>query len=93
MIDSPSGKVPEKYERITAVGDSMLIDSKRNEVMLIGNVRIAEEIAPLELTFSAPAEGSAELLFNLGKITPNPDNAEDTTPTDFVVTIDKRARR
>ena len=36
-------KLPEKYEYITAVGDSMLIDSKRNEVMLIGNVRIDEE--------------------------------------------------
>ena len=53
------------------------------------NVRIAEEVAPLELSFSAAGEGSAELLFNLGKITPNPDNAEDTTPEDFVVTIDK----
>ncbi|MCR4885756.1 MAG: DUF5011 domain-containing protein [Clostridiales bacterium] len=53
------------------------------------NVRITEEIAPLELSFSSPGEGSAELLFNLGKITPNPDNAEDTTPTDFTVTIDK----
>ena len=53
------------------------------------NVRITEEVAPLELSFSSPGEGSAELLFNLGKITPNPDNAEDTTPTDFTVTIDK----
>ena len=53
------------------------------------NVRINETVAPLELSFSSPAEGSAELLFNLGKITPNPDNAEDTTPTDFTVTIDK----
>ena len=53
------------------------------------NVRITEEIAPLELTFSSEGEGSAELLFNLGKITPNPDNAEDTTPNDFTVTIDK----
>ena len=53
------------------------------------NVRITETVAPLELTFTSPAEGSAELLFNLGKITPNPDNAEDTTPTDFTVTIDK----
>ena len=38
-----SGKIPDKYEHITAVGDSMLIDSKRNEVMLIGNVRVDEE--------------------------------------------------
>ena len=53
------------------------------------NVRITEEVAPLELSFSSPGEGSAELLFNLGKITPNPDNAEDTTPEDFTVTIDK----
>ena len=53
------------------------------------NVRINETVSPLELSFSSPAEGSAELLFNLGKITPNPDNAEDTTPTDFTVTIDK----
>ncbi len=52
-------------------------------------MRINETVAPLELSFSSPAEGSAELLFNLGKITPNPDNAEDTTPTDFTVTIDK----
>ncbi len=53
------------------------------------NVVIGQEIAPLELNFSASGEGSAELLFNLGKITPNPDNAADTTPEDFVVTIDK----
>ncbi len=53
------------------------------------NVRIEETVKPLELSFTSPGEGSAELLFNLGKITPNPDNAEDTTPTDFTVTIDK----
>ena len=53
------------------------------------NVRIEETVAPLELSFTSPGEGSAELLFNLGKITPNPDNAEDTTPEDFSVTIDK----
>ena len=52
------------------------------------NVRIEEKVAPLELSFSSPGEGSAELLFNLGKITPNPDNAEDTTPEDFTVTIE-----
>ena len=52
-------------------------------------MRITEEIAPLELSFSSEGEGSAELLFNLGKITPNPDNAADTTPEDFTVTIDK----
>ena len=53
------------------------------------NVAIGPEVAPLELNFASPGEGSAELLFNLGKITPNPDNAADTTPEDFVVTIDK----
>ena len=53
------------------------------------NVRIEETVKPLELSFSSAGEGSAELLFNLGKITPNPDNAEDSTPTDFTVTIDK----
>ena len=53
------------------------------------NVVIGPEVAPLELNFTSPGEGSAELLFNLGKITPNPDNAADTTPEDFVVTIDK----
>ena len=53
------------------------------------NVVIGEEVAPLELNFTSPGEGSTELLFNLGKITPNPDNAEDTTPEDFTVTIDK----
>jgi len=53
------------------------------------NVRIEETVAPLELSFTSPGEGSAELLFNLGKITPNPENAEDTTPNDFSVIIDK----
>ena len=53
------------------------------------NVRIGAEVSPLELFFTSPGEGSMELLLNMGKITPNPDNAEDTTPEDFVVTIDK----
>ena len=55
----------------------------------VWNARIEENIAPIELNFSASGEGSAELLLNLGKITPNPDNAADTTPEDFTVTIDK----
>ena len=55
----------------------------------VWNVRIEENIAPIELNFTSVGEGSAELLFNLGKITPNPDNAADTTPEDFTVTIDK----
>jgi len=55
----------------------------------VWNARIEESIAPIELNFTSAGEGSAELLFNLGKITPNPDNAADTTPEDFTVTIDK----
>ena len=53
------------------------------------NVRIGTEVAPLELFFTSPGEGSAELILNLGKISPNPDNPDDTTPADFTVTIDK----
>jgi hypothetical protein len=53
------------------------------------NVVIDETIKPLELNFTVGAEGSAELMINLGKITPNPDNAADTTPENFTVTIDK----
>jgi len=41
LLKNP-GKLPAKYEYITARSDSMLIDSKRNEVMLIGNVRVDE---------------------------------------------------
>ena len=55
----------------------------------VWNARIDENIAPIELNFSSEGEGSAELMLNLGKITPNPDNPDDTTPTDFTVTIDK----
>lgn len=53
------------------------------------NVVIGQEIAPLELNFTAPGEGSTELMINLGKITPNPENPSDTTPENFTVTIDK----
>lgn len=53
------------------------------------NLPIGTEIAPLELNFTSPGEGSAELLLNLGKITPNPDNPDDTTPAGVTVTIDK----
>ena len=53
------------------------------------NVVIDENIKPLELNFSVGADGSAEIMINLGKITPNPDNAADTTPENFTVTIDK----
>ena len=53
------------------------------------NVRIGQEVAPLELNFTVPGEGSTELMINLGKITPNPENPADTTPENFTVTIDK----
>ena len=53
------------------------------------NVVIDETIKPLELNFTVGADGSTEIMINLGKITPNPDNAADTTPENFTVTIDK----
>ena len=53
------------------------------------NVVIDETVKPLELNFTVSGDDSAELLIHLGKITPNPDNAADTTPENFTVTIDK----
>ena len=53
------------------------------------NARIEENIAPIVLNFSSAGEGSTELLLHLGKITPNPENPDDTTPSNFTVTIDK----
>lgn len=53
------------------------------------NLPIGTDIAPLELNFTSAGEGSAELMLNLGKITPNPDNPDDTTPANVTVTIDK----
>lgn len=53
------------------------------------NAKITKEIAPIELNFTVDREGSTELLLNLGKITPNPDNPSDTTPENFSVIIDK----
>lgn len=67
-------------------------DEQAAEWKLLGevwNARITEEIAPIEMNFTAAAEGSVELLLNLGKITPNPEQPDDTTPSDFKVTIDK----
>ena len=46
LLKTP-GKLPAKYEYITATGDSLLIDSKRDEFMLIGHVRVDEEQAYL----------------------------------------------
>ena len=53
------------------------------------NVLIGTEMEPLTMNFTSEGEGSAELILNLGKITPNPDDPSDTTPEDFTVTIDK----
>lgn len=53
------------------------------------NLPIGTAISPLEMEFTSTGEGTAELMLNLGRITPNPDNPEDTTPSDFTVTIDK----
>ncbi len=53
------------------------------------NLRIGTEIAPLDLYFRCEEEATAELMLNLGKITPNPDNPSDTTPESFTLTIDK----
>ena len=46
LLKTP-GKLPKKYEYVTASGDSMLIDTRRNEVMLVGNVRVVEAQAIL----------------------------------------------
>lgn len=53
------------------------------------NVKIGTSVAPLELNFTGARNGRAELMLNLGKIVPNPENPADTTPQDFRVTIDK----
>ena len=53
------------------------------------NLKIGTEIAPIEMSFTSPGEGSAELLLQLGKITPDSNNPDNTTPNDVTVTIDK----
>lgn len=53
------------------------------------NVAIGQEVSAAELTFTVDKDGTTELMINLGKITPNPENPADTTPENFVVTIDK----
>ena len=53
------------------------------------NLPIGTSIAPLEMEFTSTGTGTADLMLNLGRITPNPDNPTDTTPSDFTVTIDK----
>lgn len=53
------------------------------------NLAVSQEITPVELNFTSGGTGTAELLINLGKITPNPDDPSNGTPDDFSVTIDK----
>ncbi len=55
----------------------------------VWNFRIDETVKPIEMNFTAPEDGTAELRLHLGKITPNPENAADTTPENFSVIIDK----
>lgn len=55
----------------------------------IYNAKIGSEVSPLELYFTGTKGGKAELMINLGKISPNPENPADTTPEDFTVTVDK----
>ncbi len=40
---APGAKLPEKYEFITAAGDSLLIDLGSNQVILMGNVKVDED--------------------------------------------------
>lgn len=53
------------------------------------NVKIEKEISPLTMNFKCTKEGKCELLFNCGKISPNPDNPEDTSPEKYTILIDK----
>lgn len=70
----------------------LAVDENATEWKTFGgayNVRIEKDVKPLVLNFSAGEGDKAGILINLGKITPNPDNAADTTPSDFTVLIDK----
>lgn len=53
------------------------------------NAEIGQEVSPVDLLFTSNGEGSAEIMINLGKITPDPNNPSNTTPENFTVTIDK----
>jgi len=70
----------------------LAVDAEAKEWKTFGgayNVVIDKDVAPLEMNFSCDKKGKANILINLGKITPNPDNLADTTPENFTVTIDK----
>lgn len=53
------------------------------------NGKVGATIGAVEANFTLAETKSTDLRIHLGKITPNPDNAADTTPTDFKVTIVK----
>ena len=55
----------------------------------VWNARLDEKITCIESNFTPAEAGNAELRLHLGKITPNPDNPADTTPSNFSVIIDK----
>lgn len=70
----------------------LAVDANATEWKTFGgayNVVIGTEVKPLELHFAAEAGDKTNLLINMGKITPNPDNAADTTPAEFTLLIDK----
>lgn len=70
----------------------LAVDAKATEWKTFGgayNVVIDKDIAPIEMDFTVDGDGVADIVLNLGKITPNPDNASDTTPSNFDVIIDK----
>ena len=50
-----------------------LIEPKITELLAADEQR-RETMKPIEMNFTAPEDGSAELRLHLGKITPNPDN-------------------
>lgn len=70
----------------------LAVDADASEWKTFGgayNVVIGEAVQPLTLNFSAEDGNHANLLMNMGKISPNPDNPEDTTPSEFTVYVDK----
>lgn len=70
----------------------LAVDANATEWKTFGgtyNAVIGEEMKPIEMNFSVEDAGKTNLLLNLGKITPNPENPTDTTPENFEVIIDK----
>lgn len=57
------------------------------------NVRVGTKVAPISTTFTIGDDTTKEidLRIHMGKITPNPENPEDTTPDTFSLAIEKVA--